>query len=218
MQISNEKYLNLGIPKFIMTTENVEEYLETIYRFKEKGKRATTTKIAKELKVSSASVSEMIKKLSVKGYLKYEPYRGVILTKKGMTVGKDILRKHRIIQNFLSSIGFPENKVHKEACKLEHVVSSEMENIIESKIEQPKHKKGVLSLVEFKDGQEGIIKSIETCSSTKKRLEDLGLIPETKIRVNKSAPLHGPIEVCFRDSRLVIGRGMAMKIFVKLIK
>jgi len=201
-----------------MTTENVEEYLETIYRFKEKGKRATTTKIAKELKVSSASVSEMIKKLSVKGYLKYEPYRGVILTKKGMTVGKDILRKHRIIQIFLSSIGFPENKVHKEACKLEHVVSSEMENIIESKIEQPKHKKGVLSLVEFKDGQEGIIKSIETCSSTKKRLEDLGLIPETKIRVNKSAPLHGPIEVCFRDSRLVIGRGMAMKIFVKLIK
>jgi len=201
-----------------MTTENVEEYLETIYRFKEKGKRATTTKIAKELKVSSASVSEMIKKLAVKGYLKYEPYRGVILTKKGLMIGRNVLRKHRIVQNFLSSIGFPENKVHEEACKLEHVVSNELENIIESKIEQPKHRKGVLSLIDFKDGQEGIIKSVETCSSTKKRLEDLGLIPGTKIKVDKSAPLHGPIEVSFRDSKLVIGRGMAMKIFVKLIK
>ena len=201
-----------------MVSQNIEEYLETVYRFKEKGERATTTKIAKELKVSPASVSEMLQKLSNRGYLRYEPYKGVILTKKGMRIGEKILRKHRLMHKFLTSLGFPKNKVHEEACKLEHVVSEELENIIKSKVEPAKHKKGILSLIELKDGQRGIIKSVETCPHTKKRLEDLGLTPGTKIKVNKAAPLRGPIEVSVRDSKLVIGRGMAMRIFVKVIK
>jgi Fe2+ transport system protein FeoA len=50
----------------------------------------------------------------------------------------------------------------------------------------------------------------------KKRLEDMGLTPGTKITVVKSAPFRGPLEVHVRGSRLAIGKGMAERIFVEV--
>ena len=50
----------------------------------------------------------------------------------------------------------------------------------------------------------------------RKRLEDMGLTPGTKVTVVKSAPFHGPVEVYVRGSRLAIGRGMAERIFVEV--
>ena len=50
----------------------------------------------------------------------------------------------------------------------------------------------------------------------RKRLEDMGLTPGTKVTVVKSAPLNGPLEVYVRGSRLAIGRGMAERIFVEV--
>jgi len=85
-----------------------------------------------------------------------------------------------------------------------------------------------LRLTELRDGEIGIITSIEAShgrgrggwrggrgSGLKKRLEDLGLTPRTKITVVKSAPFHGPLEVQVRGCRLAIGRGMAERIFVE---
>ena len=51
-----------------------------------------------------------------------------------------------------------------------------------------------------------------------KRLMDMGLTPGTKVTVVKSAPFHGPLEVLVRGSRLALGRGMAERIFVELLK
>jgi len=91
-----------------------------------------------------------------------------------------------------------------------------------------------LRLTELRDGEIGIITSIEASHGRgwggwrggtggtgargwglKKRLEDMGLTPGTKITVVKSAPFHGPLEVQVRGSRLAIGRGMAERIFVE---
>jgi Fe2+ transport system protein FeoA len=48
-----------------------------------------------------------------------------------------------------------------------------------------------------------------------RRLMDLGLTPGTRVKVVKSAPFHGPIEILVRGSRLALGRGMAERIFAK---
>jgi len=83
-------------------------------------------------------------------------------------------------------------------------------------------------LTELRDGESGIITSIRAsqgrgCGSRraergwrlKRRLEDMGLTPGTKVTVVKSAPFHGPLEVYVRGSRLAIGKGMAERIFVE---
>ena len=83
---------------------------------------------------------------------------------------------------------------------------------------------------DLKDGESGIIISIRTHHRTRhgqhrraarawgfrKRLEDMGLTPGTKITVVKSAPFRGPVEIHVRDSRLAIGKGMAERIFVEV--
>lgn len=199
-----------------MVSENVEEYLEAIYRLVERGEKLTTTNIAKELKVSPPSVSEMLGKLDKRGYLKYEPYKGVTLRKKGRGLGKTVLKKHRLLERFLNTMGISKNKIHKEACKLEHSVSKDLERAIEKEIEKPVYKKGVVSLSDLRPGQTGEIVSIETGYRAKRRLEDMGLTPGTRIRVLRLAPFGGPIEISVRGSRLVVGRGMSKRIFVKV--
>ncbi len=87
-----------------------------------------------------------------------------------------------------------------------------------------------LRLTDLKDGESGIIISIKTHYrgrhrehrragrgwGFRKRLEDMGLTPGTRITVMKTAPFHGPLEVYVRGSRLALGKGMAERIFVEI--
>jgi Fe2+ transport system protein FeoA len=84
-----------------------------------------------------------------------------------------------------------------------------------------------IPLTQLRDGENGVIVSInETHNYSlgrhrhrwgfRKRLEEMGLTPGTKVTVVKSAPFHGPIELHFRGSRLAIGRGMAQKVRVRV--
>jgi len=75
----------------------------------------------------------------------------------------------------------------------------------------------IISLGELKKEQEAEIISIDAGWRATKRLADLGLVPETKIKILRNAPILGPIEIQVRGSRVVIGRGLASKILIKLI-
>jgi DtxR family Mn-dependent transcriptional regulator len=79
-----------------------------------------------------------------------------------------------------------------------------------------KFKKSIVSLINLKTRQKGIIASIKACGNAKRRLADMGLTPGTEIIVTKSAPFRGPIQISVRGSKLAIGRGIAMKILVKV--
>jgi len=81
-------------------------------------------------------------------------------------------------------------------------------------------------LTALKDGQAGTVSSIKTGHGKgwgrgwgfEKRLMDMGLTPGTRVTVVKSAPFHGPLEILVRGSRLILGRGMAERIFVEIKK
>jgi DtxR family Mn-dependent transcriptional regulator len=108
--------------------EAVEEYLEAIYALEEDGKTAKTTGIAAILNVAPASVTEMLRKLQSGGYIKYEPYRGVEFTREGYTLAKKMKRKHRLLEYFLANtLKIDKDKVHDQACKMEHALSDEAE-------------------------------------------------------------------------------------------
>jgi DtxR family Mn-dependent transcriptional regulator len=199
-----------------MLSENVEEYLEAVCRLVERGIRPTTTNIAKALRVSYPSVSEMLRRLDAQGFLKYEPYRGAALTPKGRAAGKRVLRKHRLIERFLYTVGLSSKKIHQEACKLEHSVSDDLETLIEKGMEKPVYRKGIINLADMQSGQDGEVISLDAGREAKRRLEAMGLTPGTKIRIARTAPFGGPVEITVRGSCLALGRGMANRILVKV--
>lgn len=111
-----------------MTTKSIEDYLKALYILSRNGKSISTTEIAEHFKIAPASVTEMLKKLAKSGYVKYSPYRGAHLSKKGFQVAEKIARKHRLLERFLHDVlRIRTDKVHVEACEMEHALSDEAE-------------------------------------------------------------------------------------------
>ncbi len=107
-------------------SKSTEEYLEALYTLTQDGKVASTTAISKRLNVTPASVTEMLVKLADSGYLNYLPYQGVTLTPEGFRFAEKMARKHRLLERFLhDTLKIGNEKVHKEACEMEHVLSDE---------------------------------------------------------------------------------------------
>jgi DtxR family Mn-dependent transcriptional regulator len=112
------------------TTEqkSTQDYLKTIYTLSRNKDLVSTTEISKKLDIAPASVTEMLKKLSEDDYIKYEPYKGSKLTKKGLAEAQKTLRKHRLLETFLTDIlHIGKDKVHTQACQMEHTLSDEAE-------------------------------------------------------------------------------------------
>jgi DtxR family Mn-dependent transcriptional regulator len=121
-----------------MRTEQADEYLELLYKLTKNGEPARTTRIAKDLDLAPASVTEMLQRLAKRGYVKYEPYKGATLTKKGLVEGKRLARRHRLLERFLHDVlKIGKDKVHDEACRLEHAISPETEEAICRHLKHP---------------------------------------------------------------------------------
>jgi DtxR family Mn-dependent transcriptional regulator len=110
----------------VLSSASVEEYLEAIYSFNEKGIWAKNQALSKKLKVSPPSVTEMVKRLSSEGLVLYKPYKGVLLTGIGLALAEKVVRKHRLLECFLHDLlKLPKERIHEEACKLEHSISDD---------------------------------------------------------------------------------------------
>src|SRR4030067_1525584 len=216
-----------------MTKESprTEEYLEYIYKLQEMHESATTSKLADRLELSPSSVSEMLKQLEQKGLVEYAE-KGVILAKEGELKAKKVIRKHRLSERLLTDIlGFKWDKVHEEACRLEHDISPEMEEKIEEKLGNPKtcphgypipDKDGLIvrdntvKLSELKANEKGVIRSVfEENSEMLQYLGSLGLYPETEVEVKSVAPFGGPILIRVAGSEKSIGKELAEKLLVQ---
>jgi DtxR family Mn-dependent transcriptional regulator len=111
-----------------MSSKSIEDYLKAIYILSRNGKSTSTTEIAEHFKIAPASVTEMLQKLAKKGYVRYSPYRGANLTRKGFQVAERVTRKHRLLERFLHDVlRIREDRVHSEACEMEHALSDEAE-------------------------------------------------------------------------------------------
>jgi DtxR family Mn-dependent transcriptional regulator len=117
---------------------STEEYLEAMYTLTRGDEPATTSAISRRLKISPASVTEMVKKLADNGYLNYSPYQGVTLTPKGHEIAEKMARKHRLLERFLHDVlKIGNDKVHQEACAMEHALSEETERAMCQTLKAP---------------------------------------------------------------------------------
>ncbi|MCW4028563.1 MAG: metal-dependent transcriptional regulator [Candidatus Bathyarchaeota archaeon] len=111
-----------------MEQKSTQDYLKTVYGLSKNGDLVTTTAISQKLDVAPASVTEMLKKLAQDGYVNYSPYHGSTLTDKGLEEAQKVTRKHRLLEKFLTDVlHIGKDKVHSEACQMEHALSDEAE-------------------------------------------------------------------------------------------
>jgi Mn-dependent DtxR family transcriptional regulator len=102
----------------------VEDYLERILELIDSKGYARVVDIAGALKISQASVTNMVQRLDADGLLKYEKYRGLVLTPAGARLARKIARRHRLLTDFLRLLGLEEQVIHHDVEGMEHHVST----------------------------------------------------------------------------------------------
>lgn len=123
-----------------MNSFTEENYLKAIYKLAEARKGAIATNdIARRLNTTAASVTDMLKKLSKKKYIKYKKYQGLSMTDSGRKVALSIIRKHRLWEMFLVKVlKFKWDEVHDIAEQMEHIQSDKLVQHIDKVLNYPK--------------------------------------------------------------------------------
>ncbi len=104
-------------------SQSAEDYLERIHELIQDKGYARVVDIASSLKVKQASVTSMVQKLDELGFLKYEKYRGLVLTDKGREVAKQIQNRHATLSRFFSLIGLSAETQQEDIEGIEHHLS-----------------------------------------------------------------------------------------------
>lgn len=215
-------------------SRSVEDYLKAIYALSSGGPPASTSEIAGSLDVQPASVSGMIKRLAEAGYVEHAPYRGVSLTEGGTREALRIIRRHRILELYLSEcLGYSWEDVHEEAERLEHAASDELIERMAAALENPSHdphgapiptRSGVVetallrTLDEIGAGDRAFIREVQDDDPERLRfMQSRGLLPGVLVHVDARAPFDGPITLRVggaEEPPQTIGRELASQIRV----
>jgi Mn-dependent DtxR family transcriptional regulator len=141
-----------------MPTPSMEDYLEQIYSLIENKGYARVSEIAETLDVHPSSVTKMVQKLDEKKYLVYEKYRGLVLTAKGKKIGKRLVDRHTLLEQFLKMIGVSEELIYNDVEGIEHHLSWDSITCIEYLVqyfeEDPARLETLLSLKEADEKEE----------------------------------------------------------------
>ena len=181
-------------------SNRTEDYLKNIFKLEQSFTPVKTSSIASKMELSSASVTGMLKKLDKMKLVVYQPYQGVSLTKKGEKVALEIIRHHRLIELFLNQkMGIDWDKVDIEAEKLEHVLSEELEEVLDKSLGFPTldphgdpipSKEGNIKkmsekkLLEMEKGVKVSVTRVEQENNkVLKYLGEIGLIPGVSVKI-----------------------------------
>jgi DtxR family transcriptional regulator, manganese transport regulator len=126
----------------------VEDYLERILELINSKGYARIVDIASALKISQASVTNMVQRLDSEGLLKYEKYRGLILTAAGKALARKIAHRHRLLTDFLKLLGLDEKVIYHDVEGMEHHISTPTLRAIESLTDLLRRRPALLSRLE----------------------------------------------------------------------
>jgi DtxR family transcriptional regulator, Mn-dependent transcriptional regulator len=208
-----------------------QDYLKEIHKLRLEGRRATTSAIAERMGVRPSSATAMIKKLASLGLADHAPYRGVELTPTGERVALEVIRHHRLLEQYLTqALGIPLDQVHIEADRLEHALSEELEARIDHSLGYPTHdphgdpipdsklkldRSRLKTLASLEPGDEATIRRVPSDDGELLRyLKSLALVPGRKVKLRKAEPFGGPLTVRVGSAEHAISRELAAGIGV----
>jgi len=213
-----------------------EDYLGIIYKHKDVNGEIKANVIADNLQISNSAVTDMLKKLSGDGYIKYKKYKGIQLTQNGEDYARNIVRRHRIWEIFLHQIvGIPWDKVHDEANRLEHSSSDELISKMEEMLDFPefdphgdpipakdgsipKQKKSI-PLMKLQKNQTGTVTRVNDFDNNfLKYISKIGIDLNRKILVKDLFDFDRSMLVRIGDKEINISNTIAANIFVEIEK
>jgi len=215
-------------------TRSVEDYLKAIYHLSSQGGFATTSDIAAMLMVAPPSVSGMMKRLSETGLIEHVPYRGVQLTHQGRTAALQMIRRHRILEVYLTQqLGYDWGDVHAEAERLEHAVSDKLIDRMAGALGDPRYdphgapiptaageieEAELVTLADAVVGATLLLRQVGDENADRLRyLAEQGLTPGTRMTVVDRQPFNGPITVRTDGGETrVVGRELALLLLCRL--
>src|SRR6202171_4982411 len=119
-------------------TRAVQDYLKAIHSLGGDEKVVPPADIALRLEVRSPSVTGMLKRLAEVGWITYDSGRGARLTEKGVVEARRVIRRHRLVELFLTRVlGLDWSEVDAEAEALEHAISPRLEQAIAAHLGEP---------------------------------------------------------------------------------
>ena len=123
----------------------VEDYLERILDLIDSKGYARVVDIATSLRISQASVTNMVQRLDAEGLLQYEKYRGLVLTPAGEAVARKIARRHQLLTEFLTLLRLDKQVIHHDVEGMEHHISPPTLRAIEALTAQLKRRPALLA-------------------------------------------------------------------------
>ena len=220
-----------AVPKESLTAP-AEDYLKAIYEIERGSGAASTNEIAQRLGCAAASVTGMVKRLADQGLISHEPYHGARLTKEGRRAALKTLRRHRVIEAYLTeALHYPWDRVHAEAERLEHAASDELIDRMaaaigeprtdphgapiptrEGSVEEPTYR----TVTELADGEAARVARVSDDDGPRLRyLAELGIIPGVELSVVRRAPFEGPITLRVGTQEHPVGAALADQILVE---
>lgn len=218
-----------------MFTVSEENYIKSIYHLQQHAGNVTTNQLSEKLQTKPASVTDMLKKLKTKKLLDYQPYYGVRLTPEGKKLALEVIRRHRLWENFLVNyLHFGWDEVHEIAEQLEHVQSSLLTDRLDAFMDYPRFDphgdpipdaKGKMetiqqvNLLQLPVGQRARICAVGSQQS--ELLEMLGkknLGIGTDIKITQRYNFDNSVEVAInKEAPQSISEQLAKQLFVKII-
>ena len=209
----------------------IQDYLKEIYKLQAGGGRATTSAIARRLAVAPSSATSMLKKLAALGLAEHAPYRGVELTEAGRKIALEVVRHHRLLEQYLAeTLGLGIEAVHAEADRLEHALSEELEARIDRALGFPTHDphgdpipdaalnvegSTLRSLAALGPGEEATVRRVpDGDAALLVHLTELAIIPGRRVRMGRRAGRGSEVTVTVAGAEHAISRDLAAQIGV----
>jgi len=224
----------VAFPESQTRSHAIEDYAKAIYVLETRGDEPVSTNaLAERLGVTPGSVSAMLRKLTELELVAHQPYHGVRLTESGRRLALEIIRHHRLLELFLAEVlDMPWDRVHAEAEVLEHVLSNELEEMIDAKLGSPTHdphgdpiptaeftidEGETRSLADLKPGAEGAFVRVSDSDPAMLRyLGERGVTPGARFEVVDRQPFGGPLFVRFGADVHPLGGELAQAMRVEV--
>ena len=214
-----------------MISVSSADYLKAIYDLGTGESWVSTSALAQRMGVAPSSATSMTQRLADQGFAAYVPYQGVRLTEKGREAALEILRHHRLLELYLErALGYPWDRVHDEAERLEHTISEELEDRIDAALGHPTedphghpippkhgdyHEEKLESLWETHRASRLLVRRVSDRDPEVLRyLDSVGLRPGVEITIAARAPFDGPLTIRAGGTEHVLGERLAEQILV----
>ena len=219
---------------------SVDEYLETIYFLAfpigeyrpAAGSSAIAARVAEMLGVSRASAGEMLKRLEAEGLVERGEQREAILTEAGIARAEKVVRKHRLIERFLTDfMGYTAAESHVHADELGDTFSEDMVERINERLGRPERcphgwpvepdveqaeNRELAALSELEPGQSAeIVRLAEHDGDLLHWFYDEGFVPGTRIELREAQPAAGQLKVSLAGDERAIAERAAAGLYVR---